>query len=154
MNLLDFLRKLKAEHDSIDIYKFVDYFIFDTHDDLLKIATDPDLEDGVYVFSKNEKDVILRETDSDGRILLGFSLELSSSKTLYKDIRGTMVLDEHGFVSTSPCEEFLVMADAYGFERSILVKTTFDVFLNAINWYGIESQFSGKRRRKKNDNDV
>jgi hypothetical protein len=141
------------EHNNLNLYEFDDYYTFDTLTDLHEISINPDIPSGVYVSTKNPRDIILKEFDEEGRILLGFSNELTSVANIYKAIEGGLMLkDDSKLSSVSESEEFLVMGDIYGYDPFILVKTTCDDNVNLINWYGNSKEFEAidsKKGKKK-----
>lgn len=153
MSLSNFIKDMINEHNNLNLYEFDDYSTFDTLTDLHEISINPDIPSGVYVSTKNPRDIILKEFDEEGRILLGFSNELTSVANIYKAIEGGLMLkDDSKLSSVSESEEFLVMGDIYGYDPFILVKTTCDDNVNLINWYGNSKEFEAidsKKGKKK-----
>ncbi|MCK9428419.1 MAG: hypothetical protein M0R17_00230 [Candidatus Omnitrophica bacterium] len=153
MSLSNFIKDMINEHNNLNLYEFDDYYTFDTLTDLHEISINPDIPSGVYVSTKNPRDIILKEFDEEGRILLGFSNELTSVANIYKAIEGGLMLkDDSKLSSVSESEEFLVMGDIYGYDPFILVKTTCDDNVNLINWYGNSKEFEAidsKKGKKK-----
>lgn len=141
--MLNFIKKLKAEHDSIDIYQFNDFYTYENIDDLRKIVYDEDTPQGVYVYEQDENEVLIKKVDFEGRILIGLSYELTTLQdSLYVATDdGLTIKDDSRVVSKSSVEQFLVMADMHGFEEFILVETTCDKHINFVNWYGKKSDF-------------
>jgi len=153
MSLSNFIKDMINEHNNLNLYEFDDYYTFDSLTDLHEISINPDIPSGVYVSTKNPRDIILKEFDEEGRILLGFSNELTSVANIYKAIEGGLMLkDDSKLSSVSESEEFLVMGDIYGYDPFILVKTTCDDNVNLINWYGNSKEFEAidsKKGKKK-----
>lgn len=164
--MLNFLKKLKSEHDAVNLYEFEDYYTFDDIEDLHSIVTNAEIPSGVYVHSVNSHELFMKVFDEQGRILIGLSNELTSGGEYFVATEdGLAVKDNSKQVSTSEVENFLVMSDLYGFEEFVLVDVSCDRHVNLINWYGLkrlfpeiihtESQEKPKRKytRKKNADD-
>ena len=148
--MLKLLKKLKREHDLVNFYDFEDYYLFDDLTDLHLIATSNDIPDGVFIHSRFPKEIFIKKYDENGRILIGFSSELSSERTMYRATNdGLAYKDEDTLVSISESEKFLVMADDYGYDYFVLVETTCDEHINLVDWYGNHKDFPEKDFNKK-----
>lgn len=147
-----FLINCHNEHNKINYYEFNDYYTFETIEDLHTIVTNNELPEGVYVFDNHPNEILLKKFDTEGRILIGLSQELTSSDTLYVATQdGLVVKDDSRFVSKSIIEEFLVMHDTYGlsYNNFTLVDVTCDKYVNLINWYGQANLFADTVTKKK-----
>lgn len=151
-SFIRFLIDCHNEHNSINYYDFADYYTFETIEDLNEIVTSDELPEGVYVFDNHPDELLLKKYDSEGRILIGLSHELTSSDTLFIATNdGLTIKDNSRLVSKSLIEEFLVMHDTYGltYNNFILVEVTCDEHINLINWYGQANEFVNTEPKKK-----
>lgn len=144
--MLNWLKKIKKEHDDLDIYNYEDYYSYENIEDLLKILYDKETPEGVYVYEKDDKEVLLKIFDKEGRIRIGLLGELTSLMHNYyvATSDGLVIKDDSAVISSSSVEQFMVLADAHGYEEFILIDSTYDRHINVVNWYGKKSEFTEK----------